>query len=407
MTATNYIALIPAYEPDNRLLEVISDLDRSGFEVIVVDDGSGDGYSDLFWQAEQTATVLTHDRNRGKGAALRTGLEYISKYKLSGLSTVVVTVDADGQHLAADAMKIARTAARKPGTLVLGGRAFSGEVPLRSSFGNTVTRHIFRFVTGTSVFDTQTGLRAFGAEMIPELLSISGDRYEYEINVLMECARHGTPIIEEEIETIYHDNNQKSHFNAVKDSFRVYREILRFSASSFASFIVDYGMYALLLAVMGWLANSSSATAVGIALAYGLVISNVGARLVSSVFNYIVNRRLVFRSKASVGKSAMQYFLLAALVLAGNTVVLQILVDTLGINSLIAKVLTEIMFFFISWTVQRYVIFYQSAEDQPNALGEPAGEFAGMEEARSMRFRAVHAPRLRDNMRTIRENSNE
>ena len=355
-----YIALIPAYEPEEKLLSLIADLKKKGFEIVLVDDGSGSGYESVFGQAEEQAIVLTHETNRGKGAALKTGMEYIYKYmaynetvrtargeiSVSGRDAIVVTVDADGQHLPEDVMRVAQIAEQKGNALVLGSRALAGDIPARSRLGNTVTRHIYSAATGVHVHDTQTGLRAFRREMIPRLLEIEGDRYEYEINMLMQLAAEGVPIIEERIETVYEDNNSGSHFRTFKDSYRVVREILKFSASSLASFAIDYCMFALLMFVTGLTGLSN-----------GLILSNIGARLVSGTANYTMNRRLVFKSRAGFAKSAVQYAALAALVLAGNTVVLSMLVGA-GINSFAAKIVTELIFFTISWTVQRYVIFY-------------------------------------------------
>ena len=207
--ASRYIALIPAYEPDRKMLGVIADLGKTGFDVVVVDDGSGPEYAELFEQAAERlpgksgrgVTLLIHDVNRGKGAALKTGLDFINNFMvIRGEETqnVIVAVDADGQHLAVDALRAAHTAQGNPGTLVLGSRilnkkaaASSGvqsadhasrgnaeTVPLRSRFGNAVTRQIFRLATGVPVYDTQTGLRAFTADLIPSLLAVSGDRYE-------------------------------------------------------------------------------------------------------------------------------------------------------------------------------------------------------------------------------------
>ena len=359
-----HIALIPAYEPDGRMLSLIGELSKKGFEVVVVDDGSGDAYSDIFEKAEQSAIVLTHETNRCKGAALKTGMSYIYKYMAysesamtpdgkvirSGKDAVIVTVDADGQHTPQDALRIAEIAGTRKDALVLGSREFTGDVPARSMMGNTITRHVYNIATGVAVRDTQTGLRAFSRNLIPELLEIDGERYEYEINMLLELAREGTPIIEEDIETIYIEGNSSSHFNTVKDSFKIYKEIIKFSASSFIGFLIDYMMFALLIFLTG---------AAG--LANGLVISNIGARIVSSIANYSINRKLVFKSKAKVGTSALQYFLLAGIILVGNTIVLRTLTGTLGISSMVAKIMTEMIFFFISWTVQKYVIFFNGA----------------------------------------------
>ena len=181
----------------------------------------------------------------------------------------------------------------------------------------------------------------------------------------MDFAGRGIPIREIEIETVYLEGNKSSHFDTVRDSYRIYKEIAKyaatggrnangikstakqaakFSVSSFASFLIDYAMYALLLMI-----------------GPGLVFANIGARLISSAANYTINRKLVFRSGKKVATSAVQYFALAAFILAGNTFVLHTMVASLGINSMIAKVLTEVLFFMISWTVQRYVVFYDGS----------------------------------------------
>ena len=362
-----YIALIPAFEPDAILLSLTAELKKKGFDIVIVDDGSGEAYAELFEEASKDAAVLTHSVNRGKGAALKTGMSYIHKYmayteslitakgpvSISGRDAVIVTVDADGQHLPEDALRIARIAEQRSGALVLGSRALRENVPARSRFGNAVTRHVYSMATGVKVHDTQTGLRAFRSSMIPGLLDINGERYEYEINMLMELASEGVPIIEEEIETVYEDGSRGSHFSTIRDSYRIYKEILKFSASSLASFVIDYLLYALLLAATG--------TA---GLANGLVISNIGARIVSASANYTMNRRMVFKSRTGFAASAVQYMVLAAFVLAGNTMMLSMLAGTFGMNRLLAKIITEITFFAISWTVQKYVIFFKEEDTE-------------------------------------------
>ncbi len=370
---SRYIALIPAYEPGDKLTQIVAELGDRGFEIVVVDDGSGRDYEQIFEEVSAGAKVLTHPVNLGKGAAIKNGLSYIRNYmtydevrmtetgpqRISGSDAVIVTVDADGQHLPDDVLRVARIAESRRGALVLGSRALDEDVPARSRFGNTVTRHVYSAATGVMIHDTQTGLRAFRSDMIPTLLGIEGERYEYEINVLLELASKGVTIIEERIETVYEDNNSGSHFRTIRDSFRVYREILKFSASSLASFAIDYAMYAALLALTG---------AAG--MAHSLVISNIGARLVSGSANYAMNRKLVFRSRTGFASSALQYALLAAFIIAGNTIVLSTLVTSFGLNRLIAKIVTEIIFFAVSWTVQKYVIFYREAEDGAAPQGE-------------------------------------
>lgn len=343
-------ALIPSFEPTEILPRIASVLKAAGFSVVVVDDGSGAGYSDIFTQTEQYATVLAYDVNRGKGYALKTGLKYISGH--CGKDDIIVTVDSDGQHGTDDIRGVADAAAAQPGTLVLGVRNFGSNTPLRSLFGNTVTRLVYRLSTGCRVSDTQTGLRAFGAGMLPFMLSVSGDRYEYEMNVLMEAARQDVPMTERPIATIYTDGNKGSHFRTVRDSARIYANILKFAASSLVSFGVDYGMYSLLTLILSGLSSTVS-----------VPLANVAARVVSASVNYTLNKRLVFKSRAGVIRTALQYFILAACILAGNTAMLSLLVNTFGMNRYAAKILTELTFFAVSWTVQRFIIFRESKKE--------------------------------------------
>lgn len=224
-----YIALIPAYEPDEELLALLPRLREAGFETVVVDDGSGEGYAHLFAEAEKYGRVISYTPNRGKGYALKQGFEYI--LGAYGESCVTVTVDADGQHRSSDALKLCMRAEEQPQTLVLGSRSFTGDVPARSRFGNNVTRTVFHVCSGKRIFDTQTGLRAFSGKLLPMMLGIEGDRYEYEMRVLLVLAHRGIAIEEIEIPTIYINENSASHFRPGRDSFRIYKEIFKFSLS--------------------------------------------------------------------------------------------------------------------------------------------------------------------------------
>ncbi len=339
----NYIALIPAYKPTAILPDLIEKMKGSGFSVIIVDDGSGGDYEEIFSECTRYATVLHHSENRGKGCALKSGLSFIAGHYTE--DAVVVTVDADGQHRVEDALAICLIAEDAPNSLVLGSRRLKENVPLRSRFGNTITRAVYHISTGLKVYDTQTGLRAFRVSLIPTLLDIPGERYEYEMNVLLRLARDKTQIIEHEIETIYIDNNAQSHFDTVKDSVRIYREILKFSASSFIGFLVDYAAYCILLV-----------------LTKDLRISNITARIISGSVNFTLNRKFVFKDRENLLKSAIKYFMLASGILFGNTLVLEFLVDTCGVHQMPAKIATEIVFFTLSWLIQKLLVFKNGRE---------------------------------------------
>ena len=341
---TTRVALIPAYKPADELLNLVVQLSDAHFKIVVVDDGSGDKYRRIFSASKRFADVLIHEVNKGKGRALKTGLAYINR-RFSN-NPVIVTMDADGQHSVSDAIKTADAAIRNRGNLILGCRRFDGDVPPRSRFGNNVTRFVYRLTTGNSVSDTQTGLRAFRADLIPFMLDVKGERYEYEMNVLLSCARKKIPINEVEIKTIYFDNNSGSHFNAIKDSFLIYKDVFKFAASSAVGFFVDYGAYSLLTALT-----------VGLGTNISVPLSNVSARLISSTVNYSINKRYVFENRDSALKTAVQYFTLVAFILAGNTLLLSAMVNNLGINKYAAKIITEITFFTLSWITQKFIIF--------------------------------------------------
>ena len=338
------IALIPAYQPGDALPELLRSLHREGTKIIVVDDGSGDGYSQVFRDAEHYATVLRHGHKMGKGQALKTGLSYLRNHR--GTPCVIVTADANGQHRIDDIRRVMEAAVAHPESLILGSRQLGKGTPLRSKMGNTLTRWVYRFSTGSGVHDTQTGLRGFTELMILRLLEIPGSRYEYEMNVLMDFSKNKIPILEVPIETVYLDNNSASHFDTVKDSCRIYREILKFSASSLISFFVDYCMFC-------------SFSAIGL----GVAAANVAARVISASVNYTLNMRLVFSHRGQTVRSAASYFLLAGGLLILNTGILRLLTYA-GINQYAAKIMTELLLFLLSYTAQHAVIFRKKGAKQ-------------------------------------------
>jgi glycosyltransferase involved in cell wall biosynthesis len=223
------IVLLPVYQPRQHLTALVSDLHEamSDASVVVVDDGSGPSSGPVLDAARQRGcAVLRHDVNRGKGAALKTGFRYAAE---THPGHDVVCADADGQHQAADVLRVVEHV-RRSSRMVLGVRHFEGRVPLRSRVGNHLTRLLFRAAAGRRVRDTQTGLRGYPASLLGWLQSVPGERFDYEMNVLLHAARAGHPIDEILIATNYGAANAPSHFGAVSDSARIYWPLLRFVA---------------------------------------------------------------------------------------------------------------------------------------------------------------------------------
>lgn len=331
------IVLIPAYEPDEKLETLVSKLNEEELDIVVVNDGSNKSYDKIFNNLERTK-VISYHTNKGKGYALKTGLKYIKdKYKNN---YVVVTMDSDGQHSIKDAIRLCEAVSKDKNTLYIGKRTVSKNTPLRSRLGNTITRYIYRLVSKTNVYDTQTGLRAFSDELMDFMLNIPGNRFEYEMNVLLECPLNGIEIKEIEIKVIYINNNEGSHFDAIKDSYKIYKEILKYSAVSFISFLLDYSLYVLFNLLTG-----------------KVLLSNISARIISGTFNFALNKNLVFKSTNKVSKSFIQYVLLAIFILIMNTLLLNLFVNGLSFNKYVIKIVVEMLMFIVSWLVQKLIIF--------------------------------------------------
>jgi Glycosyltransferases involved in cell wall biogenesis len=335
--------LIPSYEPDERLLGLIHSLKENGNpSILVVDDGSGEDYREIFDSARAAGcTVVTHPANLGKGRALKTGFDYIRR---SGHPDGVVCADSDGQHLPKDIMRVANAVREHPRHIVLGSRRFTGKVPARSRFGNTATRMVYSYATGTPIHDTQTGLRGYSPDMLDWLCRIPGDRFEYEMNMLLESKNAGYDLMEVPIDTVYLDENKSSHFRPLADSARIYFPFLKFAASSGLSALLDILLLFLLQAI-----------------GMNLFLSVVGARIGSSLFNFAMNRTFVFegkdnRSAKSMKRSMPRYYSLVVIVLLCNYGLLHTFHESIGIPLLAAKLMTEaILFAFSFWAQKKFV----------------------------------------------------
>lgn len=353
------IAVIPAYEPDEKLIKVVNELhSETDYSIVVVDDGSSDSCRPVFETVESFAHVIHHEVNRGKGAAMKTAFDFIKNSGEFSAGDGIVTVDADGQHLLPDIVRVCEEWVKDPDSLVLGGRKFTGKVPLRSRFGNGVTRFVFAMSTGVRVHDTQTGLRAFSVSSIDKMLAIGGDRYEYEINQLLWCTKNHKKINEIEIETVYLNNNESSHFNTLKDSWRIYKTIFAFMGSSIISWLVDYVLLLGLNALFSALTGGAGFNIMGHVIDTKLP-AIVIARAASSTVNYCLNRRVVFRSGNK--HSVPMYFLTVIVMLAINYGLLY-LMGKAGIKLAIAQILAQLIIYPLNFIIQRKFIFNKKQE---------------------------------------------
>ncbi|HWL12263.1 MAG TPA: glycosyltransferase, partial [Ureibacillus sp.] len=305
------IILIPSLEPDERLLSYVQQLKDYGLmNIIIVDDGSGEDYQSIFGELNENGCVLLrHTENLGKGAALKTGFQYIEQ-QFDKVSCVVMA-DSDGQHAAEDVYRLAEEAQRYPDALILGVRNFSeGGIPPKSLLGNRITSLLFAVLYGNQLSDTQTGLRAFGPKLISFMQGVRGSRFEYELQMLISCIQSGIPIHTLPIRVIYENGNTGTHFRAIRDSIRVmsvlFSNFVRFISSSFASAVVDLGI--------AWVLIDFLRPMLGQQDYVRILLATVIARGISIMVNFLLNKHFVFRKGDSQG-NLWRYLTLCAFVI--------------------------------------------------------------------------------------------
>lgn len=349
--------VIPSYEPDDRLITLLNDLNAAGIgPVIIVNDGSGTEYDELFSQAAKLiepngGKFIAYRPNKGKGRALKTAFQYIADNMPDALGCV--TADSDGQHTSGCIASIIAKLRENPESLVLGVRSFDGEdIPWKSRFGNNLTVKVFSYVSGVKVSDTQTGLRGIPFDFMKDMIDCKGERFEYETQMLLECAGR-VKITEVPIKTIYDSKeNHQTHFDPFKDSIRIYKilgvKFVKYMFASLSSFVVDIILFSIFCKML----------AGAVPEAYLVQVATVLARIISATYNYIINYTLVFKSRAGKGTSLLKYAVLAfvqmqasAWSVAGICFLLPMVPKTL------IKCIIDTLLFLLSYSIQQKFVF--------------------------------------------------
>lgn len=364
MPALNNISVIlPSLDPDEKLIAVVDGLILQGFDdIILINDGSKTENLHYFHKAAQhpQVTLLHHNTNLGKGAALKTGINWFLEHRKDWNG--IVTVDGDNQHAPEDikACSLKMLETRKT---ILGVRDFSlPHVPPRSRAGNRITSFVFKAFVGMTLSDTQTGLRAFPSNVLPQLTQVAGDRFEYETNVLLEMKKSNLPFEEVPIRTVYIEENKSSHFRAVQDSWRIYKLILahffRYTASSLTTSVLEEGIYVgfnlLLNPHLSGFALTAATTGI--------------ARFLSCLVNFYLNQRVVFHAKGNTGKALLKYFALAIplvffqMLLTFGIYKLFSISETQTVLRAVIYACVMIALFFVSFFVQQRWVFVNKKE---------------------------------------------
>ena len=335
--------VIPALDPPDTLISFVNELrsksSKTVKNVVVVNDGSSDSSGFRALEGMKHVVVLHHDENKGKGAALKTGFRYLLS---DDTVTSIVTADADGQHLAEDVVGVCAAAESNPQALTLGARTKKSGIPIKSAVGNRLTRTILNLAFGIDANDSQTGLRAIPRKLAERCLAVESTRYAFELDMLLLADSMGITLKEVAITTIYIDGNRASHFRTIRDSVNVYLVFLRYSSTSLISFWIDIVLFAFLHYYTGT-----------------ILLSTYVARVSSGAFNFIGNRQIVFhnRARSSLIRDAAAYAGLAFLIATASGYAVQILSGWTEWTPVFVKLGVDSCLFFVSFTVQRYVIF--------------------------------------------------
>jgi glycosyltransferase involved in cell wall biosynthesis len=355
------VVVIPAYQPGRALVDLVRELEGVGMTpTVLIDDGSGPQYRSIFEEALRLGKVrvLRHAVNLGKGAALKTGINFalVEYPDLTG----VVTADADGQHDSGGIRSVAARFMQSPEALVLGTRDFEGNIPFRSRLGNSVTRRVMRFAVGHRLSDTQTGLRAIPRGMLGRLLQIPALGYEFELEMLIAARHLGIPVVEQPIKTIYAAGNPTSHFQPLRDSMRIYFVLLRYTMIALGAAGLDNLLFFSFLRATGVVSGSLLA-----------------ARCLVLCLNYPVVRKAVFFSNEPHRTVLPRYLLLGAANLCVSWSIVSFATSRFAVGTMAAKILTESFLFIANFALQRDFVFARS----PGALGTVTAVVAGTKDA--------------------------
>lgn len=341
--------IIPVFEPDEKLLNLLEDLNNSGFDdIIIINDGSGAKYHYYFQKAENNhkCTVLQHNVNQGKGRALKTAFNYILNEREDLIG--VITVDSDGQHKVHDIEKCCKALYENQHKLIMGCRNFLDKncnIPFRSKFGNIITNIVLKMFCGINLSDTQTGLRGFSNDLAKTFMKTKGERFEYEMNMVLDANKNKIEILEVPIETVYIEENRTSHFNPLLDSIRIYSVFAKFILSSISSFLIDIILFSLLISCLKNLIPSY------------IFVATYIARIVSAIFNYSINKSKVFENNANGPKTLAKYAILCIIQVTLSAFLTSYLFNLTHVNVTLIKVITDVVLFLISFRLQREWVF--------------------------------------------------
>lgn len=348
------LVVIPSLSPQEELIDYTKELIANGFEsILIVNDGSREEFDPIFdtLRSYKEVEIYKHAKNLGKGRALKNSINYFLNLENTAEFAGIITVDSDGQHKVSDVIKIRDAMLDNPTKICFGSRNFNeSHVPPKSSFGNKLTSGLFKLLYGKKITDTQTGLRGIPREIVPLFIDLKGERFEYETNMLISAVLNDVEIKEIEIETVYFDNNSETHFRPIADSISIIGLLLetffKYILSSLSSFIIDIGLFQMFVLLFG-----------GLGAGMRIFLSTALARTGSSLFNYKINKNIVFENKEDDKHTIFKYFSLVIIQLMVSAILVYLVYEITNYPETLIKTLVDTVLFFLSYRIQKLFIF--------------------------------------------------
>lgn len=329
--------LVPAYNPDKKMVDFVNQLVEEFEHIVIVNDGCDSEYDSIFNEVAGKVTLLKHEVNKGKGRALKTGLAYV-KDNLQDLLGVV-TVDADGQHTLEDTKKCCEQFISTGCKPVFGCRDFLSDtdIPPRSRFGNRLTSHLLKHFCDIKLSDTQTGLRVLPLGSLSDMLEVAGERYEYEMNMIFALKNLNLGWSECPISVIYIDDNESSHFNPVKDSMRIYKVFLTYFIIALLAFILDIVLFTVFRPLFDGVLSVGT-------VVNGVVLGTFAARICSGLFKLVSGLVINKKKVSSYGMKHSIVWVVLMVLSAGFVNCISMALPT--VNIVVIKVIVDLLLSF-------------------------------------------------------------
>ncbi len=334
------VAIITDCSPEEETLKFVETLKKEGIFSVLVLNRLGD--DDFSKKAKDLGAVICCGLE-GETVALCASLAYVRETFVPPYS--VALVPFNGCSDIECIFKVFKTVEHTPDAF-----AVSQNVIGKGKFflkGKIVARKfLYRHFTGAEIYGDQSSALGFSDRLLPSFEKLPDNSYEYHIKFLMRCREKGFRVSEVSVPAKFGNSGWTVQKSSLRSFFKRHMNVLKFCMSSFSAFLVDYLVYSLILAYSEKHIN-----------VVNLTFANVFARIISSTMNFTVNRKFVFKAETGLLKSATQFYTLAAIILLGNSILLNFLANVLGINHYFAKIVTEMTFFLLNWTIQSMFIF--------------------------------------------------